>query len=198
MPIDFTPIRERTQKAISFAAQYSLDDIRAAAAESVEFMSSLLHGLTDQDVTFAPDDPLADDPYAIPEEQHIGWSIAHLIVHVTASTEEYVSVASVIARGIMYPREPRLRHETHWKSVTTVAQCEQRLRESLRMRLAYLDAFPDEILPGRWERSERFLAIYGDLDAKAAYLFGLHHELGHREQLVEARRQALAVRAAAG
>lgn len=198
MPIDFTPIRERTQKAIPFAAQFSLNDIRSAAIESIEYMLGILDGLTDADVTFVPDDPDADDPHAIPEEQHVGWSIAHLIVHVTASTEEYVSTAAVIARGINYPREPRLRYETHWKSVTTVTQCEQRLRESLRMRLAALDMFPDDILPGRWERSERFLELFGDVDAKAAYLFGLSHETSHHAQLAEARRQALTVRSAAG
>ena len=75
--------------------------------------------------------------------------------------------------------------------MTTVAQCEQRLRESLRMRLAALDMFPDEILPGRWERSERFLELFGELDAKAAYLFGLSHETGHHDQFAEAKRQAL-------
>lgn len=197
MPIDFTPIRERTQKAIPFAEQFSLDDIRSAAIESIDFMLGILDGLSDADVTFVPHDPNADDPHAAAEEMNVGWNIAHVIVHVTASTEEYVSTAAVIARGITYPREPRLRYETHWKSVTTVAQCKQRLRESLRMRLAALDMFPDEILPGRWERSERFLELFGEFDAKAAYLFGLSHETGHHAQLAEAKRQALAVRMAA-
>lgn len=194
MSIDFSPIHERTQKAIPFAAPFSLEEIRAAAVESVEFMLGILDGLTDEDVTFVPDDPDADDPHAIPEEMHVGWNIAHLVVHVTASTEEYVSTAAVLARGINFPREPRLRYETHWQSVTTVAQCEQRLRESLRIRLAALDMFPDEILPGRWERSERFLELFGEIDAKAAYLFGLSHETGHHDQFAEAKRQALAVR----
>lgn len=197
MPIDFTPIRERTQKAIPFAAQFSLEEIRAAAVESIDFMLDILDGLSDADVTFVPDDPDANDPHAVPDEVSVGWNIAHIIVHVTASTEEYVSTAAVIARGINYPREPRLRYETHWKSVVSVAQCEQRLRESLRMRLAALDSFPDEILPGRWERSERFLEIFGEVDAKAAYLLGLNHETGHRVQLVEAKRQALSVRTGA-
>ena len=197
MPIDFTPIRERTQQAIPFAEQFSLDEIRSAAVESIDFMLGILDGLSDADVTFVPDDPDADDPHAVPEEISGGWNIAHIIVHVTASTEEYVSTAAVIARGINYPREPRLRYETHWKSVVTVAQCEQRLRESLRIRLAALDSFPDEILPGRWERSERFLEIFGEGDAKAAYLLGLSHETGHHAQLAEAKRQTLSVRSAA-
>ena len=100
MPIDFTPIHERTQKAIPFADQFSLDDIRSAAVESIDFMLGILDGLTDADVTFVPDDPDANDPHAIPEEIHVGWNIAHLIVHVTASTEEYVSTAAVIAREL--------------------------------------------------------------------------------------------------
>ena len=195
MRVDFTPIRERTQKAIPFAAQYTLEDIRSAAIESVESMLNLIADLDDSDVTFVPMDPEANDPYAAPEEQNIGWTLAHLIVHVTASTEEYVSVASVISRGIDYPREPRLRYETHWKSLTTKLQCEQRLRESLRIRLGYLDAFPDVILDGRWERGERFLELFGEVDAKAAYLFGLNHEAGHHAQMLEVRRQALAARA---
>lgn len=197
MSIDFTPIRDRTQKAIPFAAQYSLDDIRKAAIESVEFMLDTIAGLDDADVTFVPEDPEANDPYAAPEEQNIGWTLAHLIVHVTASTEEYFSVASVIARGIDYPKEPRLRYETHWKTVTTKAACEQRLRESLRMRLSYLDTFPDVILDGRWERSERFLELFGEVDAKAAALFGLNHETGHQSQMREVRRQALTAKSRA-
>lgn len=197
MSIDFSPLRDRRIQAIPFAAQFSLADIRAAAIESVEFMLDLIRDLTDEDVTFVPHDPDASDPYAVPEEQNIGWTIAHIIVHVTASTEEYTSTAAVLARGIDFPSEPRLRYETLWKTVTTKAQCEQRLRESLRMRLAALDMFPDVILDGRWHRSEKFHEIFGECDAKAAYLFGLSHETGHHEQLLEVRRQALAVRTSA-
>lgn len=195
MRVDFTPIRERTQKAIPFGAQYTLEDLRSAATESVEFMLQVIADLDDSDVTFVPEDPEANDPYAAPDEQNIGWTLAHLIAHVTASTEEYVSVASVLARGIDYPKEPRLRYETHWKTLTSQHACEQRLRESLRLRLAYLDAFPDTLLDGHWERSERFLELFGEVDAKAAYLFGLNHETGHHAQMLEVRRQALAAKA---
>lgn len=195
MSIDFTPINAHTQKIRPFAAQYTLDEIRAAAVESAEFILGILDGLDDDDVTFVPYDPDANDPYASPEEQNIGWTIAHLVVHVTASTEEYAATGSVLARGINFPPEPRLRYETLWHTVTTQAQCVQRIKESLRMRLAYLDAFPDTILDGIWQRSEKFFEIFGELDAKGTYLLGLSHEVGHQAQFEEVRRQALAAKA---
>lgn len=196
MTVDFTPIQKREAKIMAWAAPFSLDDIRAAANHGIDFMLNILDGLMDTDVTFLPEDPEANDPYAPAELQNIGWSIGHLVLHVTASTEEYTSTAAVVARGINYPREPRLRYEADWQvACQTVEECRQRILESKRMRNAALDSFPDQPNPdSRWERSEKFIEIFGELDAKGAYLMGLSHEYGHHAQFLEVKRQALAAR----
>lgn len=196
MPIDFSPIQNREVKLMPWAAQFSLDDLRAAANQGIDFMLDILDGLTDADVTFLPHDPDANDPYAAPELQNIGWSIGHLVLHVTASTEEYTSVAAIVARGIDFPKDMRLRYEADWQvACQTVDECRQRILESKRMRNAALDTFPDQpITTARWQRSEKFIEIFGELDAKGAYLMGLSHEYGHHAQFLEVKRQALAAR----
>ncbi len=195
MLIDFAPVERNELKLIDLAARFTLDDLRAATRFSIDRMLELIADLSDADVTFDPVDPDAHDPYAVAGEETIGWSLAHLIVHVTASSEEWAAYSAILARGIDYPPEPRLRYETPWRAVTTQAQCVQRLRESLRMRLAYLDVWPDAPhLETRRQMSERFTERFGEFNAPAAYLFGLWHEVNHYEQICEARRQALAAR----
>lgn len=196
MIIDFTPLRERKVKAGEFASRYTLADVRETAIAGIEFMRDLIADMDDADVTFDPIDPEANDPYARPGEEHIGWSIAHLIVHVTASTEEAAALASVLARGIPYPNDVRLRYETDWRTVTSKSQLEQRLDESLRMRLAFIDTMPDKPLLATVKRSERFVELFGETDYKATYIFGLMHEFGHHEQMLEVKRQAIAGRGA--
>lgn len=192
--IDFSPMRSGEVKALDFAAQFSRKDLRKLSDESINYLLALISDLTDADVTFDPIDPNANDPYAVEGEEHIGWNIAHLIVHTTASSEEGAAFSSLLARGI--PAEERPRYETHWKSVTTVAQCIQRLEESRRIRNAYLETWPDEPLMDVYRKvSERFLAKFGEMNATAAFLFGLSHEVGHYDQLKEVKEQALAARA---
>jgi hypothetical protein len=193
--IDFTPIHNNEVKILEFSQPYSAADLRAATNTSIDTLLSFIDGLTDADVTFDPIDPDADDPYAQAGEERIGWSLAHLIAHVTASSEEWAVYGSILARGISYPAEPRLRYETPWQDLKTHAGCVQRLEESRRMRLGYLDTFPDQpFLDTRRELSPRFTERFGEFNAIAAVLFGLSHEVGHYDQCREVRRQALAAR----
>lgn len=116
-------------------------------------------------------------------------------MHVTASTEEWAAYSSILARGIVYPADPRLRYETPWRDVTTKAQCIQRLEESRRMRLAYLDTWPDEpMLDVKRDLSPRFIERVGEINATAAFLFGLKHEIGHYDQFRDVRQQVLSAR----
>lgn len=194
---DFTPVQKGDVKVLEFAKDYTLDDLRAMTNESIDTLLSFIHGLNDADVTFDPIDPEADDPYAIEGEEKIGWSLAHLIVHVTASSEEGAAFSSLLARGIAAAERPR--YETAWRDITTHAQCVQRLEESRRMRLAYLDTWPDvPFLDVYRVLSERFIERFGPMNAPAAYLFGLSHEVGHYEQFRDVRQQALAAKATAG
>jgi hypothetical protein len=189
--IDFSPIDNGEVQYLEFAQRFSRDDLRAATNASIDTLLDIIKDMTDAQIVFLPNDPDANDPYAVEGEEHIGWSLAHLIVHTTASAEEGASHSSIIARGIPFPSEPRLRYETHWKTITTKAEAIARLEESRRMRLAFLDTWPDEPhLDVYREVSPRFLERFGKMNATVAFLNGLKHELGHHGQYREVARQA--------
>ncbi|MDE2748443.1 MAG: DinB family protein [Chloroflexota bacterium] len=196
--IDFSPMREGALTYLEYAARENIGprELKRLSDESVDFLLSLLDGLNDADVAFEPEDPEADDPFAVEGEEHIGWTLGHLIAHVTASSEEGAALSSLLARGV--PASERPRYETPWRDISTVAHARQRLEESRRMRNAYLETWPDApLLDVCRVVSERFTAKFGEMNAPAAFLFGLSHELGHFAQIEEVRRQALAARAAA-
>jgi hypothetical protein len=197
--IDFSPVNSGEIKMSEFSQRFSAADLRAATHASIDFILNIIQDMSDAQVIFVPNDPNANDPHAVPGEEHIGWSLAHLIVHVTATSEEGAAYSSILARGIPYPREPRLRYETNWHTVATKAECIQRLEESRRIRLAFLDTWPDQPhLDVFRELSERALEILGPLNAPAAFLNSLKHEVGHHEQFVEVARQARESVAVAG
>jgi hypothetical protein len=198
VPINFIPLLRNEVKAIDFARNLSVDDLRTATNASIDLMLDMIKDLNDVGVTFDPVDPLANDPHAAPGEEHIGWSVAHLIAHVTASSEEWAAYSSILARGIVYPATPRLRYETPWREIKTKKQCVQRLEESRRMRLACLDMWPDTPhLDVLREVSPRFIENNGEVNAIAAFIYGLKHELNHHDQIREVVRQVHASRAAA-
>jgi hypothetical protein len=195
---DFTPVDNHEMTLMQFSENFTVEDLRNATNESVDTLLKIVRGLNDKQVAFLPHDPEADDPYAKPGEEKIGWSIAHLVVHVTATSEEWATYSSFLARGIPYPAEPRLRYETEWKTVTTTAQCIQRLEESRRIRLGYLDAWPDHPnLETKRELSPRFIERNGQFNAIVCFLYGLKHELGHYAQFREVASQAKAASQAA-
>ncbi len=197
MLIDFALVRSGEQNLMELAQGMSADDLKAATNASLDLILEILGDATDAELVHMPDDPNADDPYAKPGEEHIGWSLAHLVAHVTASAEEDAAMSSILARGIPYTREPRLRWETPWRAFQTREQVLQRVAESRRIRLAYLDAWPDEPhLDVFRELSERFVAKFGPQNAPATLLFGLRHEADHYDQLRDARAQAAAALAA--
>ena len=191
--LDFSPISNKETTILEFSKNMSVADLRQATNDSLDRLTSYFEGLTDADVVFDPVDETADDPYAVAGEENIGWNLAHLLVHVTASSEEGAAFSSLLARGFAAKERPR--YETDWKTVTTLAQCIQRLEESRRIRLAYLDTWPDTpFLDVYRETSERFVEHFGQLNAPAAFLFGLMHEVGHYEQFEAVRAEALAAR----
>ena len=195
--IDFTPMRDGELTYLEYAAREKIGtgELKQLSDESIDFLLSLLDGLSDDEIVFDPEDPNADDPFAVEGEEEIGWNLGHLIAHVTASSEEGAALSSLLARGV--PASERPRYETPWRDVKTVAQVRQRLEESRRMRNAYLETWPDApLLDVCRVVSERFTAKFGEMNAPAAFLFGLSHEVGHYEQIEEVKRQALAARAA--
>lgn len=195
--IDFSPMRDGELTYMDYAARENIGpaELRQLSDESIDFLFEQLDGLSDADIGFDPEDPNADDPFAVDGEEEIGWNFGHLIAHVTASTEEGAALSSLLARGV--PASERPRYETPWRDIKTVAQVRQRLQESRRMRNAYLETWPDApLLDVCRDVSERFTARFGEMNAPAAFLFGLSHEVGHYEQIAEVKRQALAARAA--
>ena len=195
--IDFAPMRDGELTYLEYAARENIGpaELKQLSDESVDFLLGFLDGLKDADIVFEPEDPDADDPFAVEGEEEIGWNFGHLIAHVTASSEEGAALSSLLARGV--PASERPRYETPWRAIKRVAQVRQRLEESRRMRNAYLETWPDApLLDVCRDVSERFSARFGEMNAPAAFLFGLSHEVGHYEQIEEVRRQALAVRQA--
>lgn len=186
--LDFAAVRRGEKTIADLAAGLTIDDLRVLTNEMVDRQLSQIGSATDADVVFTPLDPGADDPYAADEaERNISWSLGHLIVHVTASSEEGAFIAAEMARGI----EPhgRSRSEIPWESVTTIAQCRHRLEESRRMRLAMLDVWPDKpYLDLTTQQNPSAPA----LNAIGRFLRGLSHDASHLDQIDEVVRQAKA------
>ena len=183
--IDFSPVFSGQRRIGDLSADVTLDDLKAATDAQTDEMLTLIRNLSDAQGVFVASDPEA--------EGGIGWNVAHLIAHVTASSEENAAVSSILARGIDYPFEPRLRTETDWTTITTTAACVQRLEESRRIRQSYLSAWPDQPhLDTRRTLPEGFAERVGPMNAVGACLLGLVHEAGQFAQLREIIRQAQA------
>lgn len=184
--LDFQAIRDKRLTFGELTADVTFDALRPLTHEIIDRQLELLADCRDEDVTFVPDDPNAWDPYAT-DGAALAWTLGHVIVHVTASSEEAAFIAAEMARGV----EPhgRSRYETPWETVTTVAQLRRRLEESRRMRLALLDAWPDEP-----HMQIRF--AYGpdkpSYNPVQRFLLGMRHEEEHLAQLADIVRQAAA------
>ena len=77
-------------------------DLRCLTNEMVDAMLVMISASTDADVTFQPLDPFANDPYASDsDEVAMSWTLAHVILHTTASAEEAAALAAELARGYL-------------------------------------------------------------------------------------------------
>jgi len=199
--VDLTPVFNKEKKYIDVwnDDKLTIDDLRNAANESIDYLLSLIQELEDEDFVFVPVDENANDPYSVEGEENIAWTLGHLIAHVTASSEEGAAFSSLLARGIE-GIEHRPRYETPWRDMDSKVKALQRLEESRRIRLGYLDTWPDtpDLDNERQGLSERAKAHYGIYNAPTAFLSGLGHELGHYEQIKDAIKQAVEARNAAG
>jgi hypothetical protein len=166
------------------AASLTPDDLRRLTDEMVDAVLNLTSDCTDADVTFVPQDPKAYDPFAADEaDVNLAWTLGHVVVHITASSEEAAAVAAELARGVEY--HGRSRCEVPWQTVTTIAQCRQRLEESRRMRLASLDMWPDQPhLDNVFEWGGQ------EINAVTRFVWGLKHADDHLEQVKDIVRQA--------
>jgi hypothetical protein len=172
-------------------AELTVEDLRRLTNGMIDYQLELITECTDADVVFVPDDPEANDTFAVDaSEVDLAWTLGHVIVHTTASSEESAAIAVELARGVPY-RVGRSRSEVPWETVMTIEQCRHRLQESRRMRLASLDMWPDapyldntyEPRPGMEPRN-----------GIGRFVGGLSHDDSHLEQIGKIVEQARAAR----
>lgn len=195
MSLNYAPLYDGSQKWYALAKDLTLAEIVAETNRLYDQVQAILDECTDADIAFVPHDPHAHDPYAPEDQQNIGWTIGHLVAHITATNEETAVFSSLLARGI--PQSGRIRVEAAWEEIDTVAKANQRLAESRRIVLAYLSAWPDtpNLETLRTFDSERAAEYFGAINAPASAFMGLSHHNEHIAQFEEVLRQAKAVRA---
>ncbi len=191
--IDFGPLRRREVSIQDLAAGQTQDDLARLTREMCTLQLASIEGAVDDDVVMVPDDPEANDTFAArPEDVRLSWTLGHVVVHTTASSEESAALALVLARGL--PVVGRSRYEVPWEEARTVSFIRHRIEESLRMRLEMLAAWPDE------PHLENFYAPYQDrppMNALGRFLGGLAHDDSHLEQMRKIMVQARQRRAVA-
>jgi hypothetical protein len=188
--IDFGPIRDRQMTLRELARDVTTDNLRAWTNEMVDTVLALIKGCRDEDVTFVPHDPGAHDRYAASaEDVNLPWTLAHVIVHTTASAEESAALAAELARGV--PFHGRSRAEVPWQTVTTVAQCWQRLEESRRIRLASLEMWPGA---PHLDNTYSPYPAAGKVGPVERFLLGLWHDIDHLDQIEGLVQQAKVAR----
>lgn len=178
LQIDFGALRAGKASYADLTSSISQADLRAETSELFSNIQAITAGATDAAVTLVPEDPQAG------EGEH-GWTLGHVIAHLTASLEEQATSSALLARG--FAIEQRLHTETPWESITTLAQVQDRLRECNRICNAYLDAWPDK--PDLNTTIAR-LQFIGPMNAIGCYTLGLLHGQMHYDQLKEIMRQA--------
>ncbi len=187
--LDLTRLRNDEITLAELTADLTPTDLRDLTNEMVDRQLAIIAGATDADVVFQPLDPDAHDSYAASaEEEGIAWTLGHVVVHATASSEESAFRAAELARGVL--REGRSRYETPWETVTTIQQCRERLEQSRRMRLATLDVWPDQ---PHYEVAFESRSV-GKVNANTRFVLGLLHDMDHLGQLEDVVAQAVAAR----
>ena len=182
--IDFTAVKSGTISFADMMAKLAKAELYQFTDAMIDTMQEIIADANDADVVFVPLDPNANDTFGIPEEKDLAWTLGHVVVHVTASSEESAALALTLARGL--PVEGRSRYEVPWQSVETIAQVRQRLEESRRMRKAMLDAWPDE---PHLDITYTPYPRLGPLNAVGRFIMGLYHDTDHLDQLREIMRQ---------
>ncbi len=184
--LEFNRVRNGEVRLSELVYGLAVDDLKRLTNEMVDTILDLISGCDDQDVTFEPQDPDAYDGAAASEEEvNMAWTLGHVIVHTTASSEEAAALAAELARGV--PFHGRSRSEVPWRTVTTIGQCRRRLEESRRMRLGSLAMWPDTphlaLTYKPYEHSE-------PMNAVMRFVYGLMHEEAHLEHIKEIIRQS--------
>jgi len=190
--LDFQAVKDKQITFDEMIAGVTKEDLATLTSEMVDTMLGLLADATDADVTFVPVDPAANDTYAAnAEDVNIAWTLGHVVVHATASSEEAAFLAAELARGVEL--HGRSRYETPWEEATTIDFCRNRLEESRRMRLATLAVWPDK---PHLDVLYQYAPDRPTYNAIGRFVLGLRHDFDHLGQIAEIMRQAVAAREA--
>jgi len=177
--LDFSPVHRGEKTSQQLAAELTREDLANLTREMCDLQLEAIRDALDEDVDFVPDDPEANDTFAAKaEDVGISWTLGHVIVHTTASSEEPPAWALALARAL--PVDGRSRYEVPWQGVRTAAYIRGRIEESRRMRLAMLAAWPDQ------PQLDNFYSPYEGrppMNALGRFLSGLTHDASHLEQL---------------
>lgn len=188
--IDFGPLRRREASIQDLAQGLSRTDLARLTEEMCKSQLASIEDAVDEDVVWVPDDPEANDTFAArPEDVGLSWTLGHVVVHTTASSEESAALALVLARGLMV--EGRSRYEVPWEQATTAEFIRHRISESQRMRLSMLASWPDQ------PHLDNFYAPYEGrpaMNALGRFLGGLAHDDSHLEQMRKIMAQARQLR----
>src|SRR5260370_8394211 len=134
-------MRRREKSLQDLAEGLTREDLAKLTQEMCARELALIEDAEDEDVVFVPDDPEANDTFASQaEDVGLSWTLGHVVVHATASSEESAALALVLARGL--PVEGRSRYEVPWQEQTTVEFLRHRIEESLRIPLPLPSPFP--------------------------------------------------------
>jgi hypothetical protein len=189
--IDFTPVRRKEKSLQDLATGLMRDDLARLTNEMCDIFLGLIADAEDPDVSFVPDDPEAHDEWAAtPEEVNMPWTLGHVIVHWTASSEESAALALTLARGLDVTG--RSRYEVPWQQATEKAFIKERIEESRRMQLAMLAAWPDEPHLDKTYVPREGAAPH---NAVSRFLGGLYHAEAHRDQARDVLAQSKVARA---
>src|SRR5258708_1035400 len=162
-------------------------DLRMKTEQFFDAVQSIIAEATDAAVMLVPSDPHAESapetameiiaakegkwsPKTTEDAVKLGWTLGHVVAHVTAILEDGMACAAMLARGAEF--KGRLLYEVPWESMTTVEHVQSRVRESRRICLALLDAWPDQ---PHLETTVLRIPEIGPLNALGIGMSGIFH-----------------------
>ncbi len=187
--VDFAAVGRGETTLAELARNLTVQDLHDLTDEMIDLMLNITASTTDVDVVFVPTDSNANDEFGKAEDQGLAWTLGHVVVHATASSEEAAALASALARGVV--PEGRSRSEVPWETMQTALHIRERLEESRRMRHAFLHTWP---AAPHLDVTYTPIPRFGPLNATARFMLGLFHDDAHLDQLSEIMRQAEAAR----
>lgn len=179
MQFDFADVMADKRQMADLAEGVDHDALVAIVDGMFDKLDRVVGEASDADVVFVPRDAAQENP-AEP-----GWTLAHVVVHVTAGLEEAAALGATQARGVEVTG--RSRYETPWEELTSADRVRARLAESRRICRAFLAAWPDA---PHLEIVDTPVPHFGPLNAVARQLLGVMHASMHEAQIEEIVRQA--------